>query len=196
MQVKCDVDITLKDNQPFSAIGGFIGSSVNRIYIHNSYSEGTIESSKVYNVADADNKIGGLIGSASKTYVYDSYANVDIEVSAAEICGTMVGSSGNSFQSNRLFSFGGGYCNDLVLNYTGSGTGGGQDSFYVEDDTGSCFVNANHGIVVTKCADVTQAEMIGILNDPAKIFSDDAVLGVSLGWDPTIWKIINGGSKN
>ena len=47
MQVKCDVDITLKDNQPFSAIGGFIGSSVNRIYIHNSYSEGTIESSKV-----------------------------------------------------------------------------------------------------------------------------------------------------
>ena len=192
-QVKCDVDITLKDNQPFSFIGGFIGYASNRVFIYDSYAEGTIKSDKLYNAADGDNYVGGFIGFTKRTYIYDSYANVDIEVDAAEACGTMVGFTSNSFQSNSLFSFGGGYCRDADLNYVGSGTGGGGASFYVQDGSGSCFVDANNGLAVEKCKDITQAEMVGILNDPDKIFSDNAVLGVSLGWDPTIWKIINGG---
>ena len=54
-------------------------------------------------------------------------------------------------------------------------------------------MDQNNGIVATKCDDVTQAEMINILNDSSKIFSNGAVLGVSLGWDPNIWRIEQNG---
>ena len=194
-QVKCDVDITLKNNQPFPLLA--VLSAMRKIAFISTIltQRELLKCNKAYNAADGDNNVGGFIGLHLKLMSMIVMQMSTSRLVLQKFVERWLEVHGDSFQSNRLFSFGG-YCNDPVLNYVGSGTGGGQGSFYVKDDTGSCFVDANNGIVVTKCADVTQAEMVGILNDPDKIFSDDAVLGVSLGWDPTIWKIINGGLQN
>ena len=188
-QIEVNVNIKMSDNHSGERVGGMFGITSGRVEIHNSVAYGKIENNKDAANINTDDIIGGLIGGSVRTAIYDSFVDVELDLPVGTTCGMMVGNHSSQYLSIlRSFSFANAECQSSDVNFVGSTwhSFSGGEMFYVQDDAGTC--NTDN----TKCTTLTKADMLDIITDSTKIFSDNAVHGVSLGWDSNIWRIVDG----